>query len=252
MELLIDIGNTRIKWTVLDGQRLAHQHAAPYAGWTAAQIRGQILAKLPRPQRVLIANVGGEAIGALVASTIQTSCDVAAEFVHATAVASGVRNGYRNPQQLGVDRWLAMIAAFHLERRATCVVSVGTAMTVDGLDHLGQHLGGIIVPGPDLMISSLFNNTSDIATRATDGNETADLFADNTQGAVHQGAAHSLAAVIERACHDMQARLGAMPALLIAGGASSRVTGALRVPFRLVPDLVLRGLAEFARAQTRR
>jgi type III pantothenate kinase len=136
-----------------------------------------------------------------------------------------------------------------LEHRAACVVSVGTAMTVDGVDAVGQHLGGIIVPGPDLMVATLFRNTSDIALRAAHGSQGTDLFADNTQAAVHQGAAHALAAVIERTCHDMHARLGEMPALLITGGASGRVTGALRVAFRLVPDLVLRGLAELARKQ---
>jgi type III pantothenate kinase len=120
-------------------------------------------------------------------------------------------------------------------------------MTVDGVDATGQHLGGIIVPGPDLMIASLYRNTSDIASRALSGNEGISVFADNTQAAVHQGVIHSLAATVERTCYEMQGRFDKMPALLITGGACSRITGALRVPFRLVPDLVLRGLAEIAR-----
>jgi type III pantothenate kinase len=248
MDLLIDIGNTRIKWAALEQQRLAQQHAAVYADWDSAQIRAQMLNKLSRPSRVLIANVGGDRIGALLADTIEKACDVKVQFVHATALAAGVRTGYQNPEKLGVDRWLGIIAAYHLERRATCVVSVGTAMTVDGVDATGQHLGGIIVPGPDLMTSSLYRGTSDIAARAHDGNEGSELFADNTQAAVHQGIAHMLAALVERAGYDMHSRLGELPALLVTGGASDRITGALRVPFRLVPDLVLRGLAELARA----
>jgi type III pantothenate kinase len=247
MDLLIDIGNTRIKWAALEQQRLAQQHAAAYADWDSAQIRAQLLHKLSKPQRVLIANVGGDKIGKLVAETIEKACDVEPLFVHASAAAVGVRSGYRDPEKLGVDRWLAVIAAYHLERRATCVVSVGTAMTVDGVDATGQHLGGVIVPGPDLMVSSLYRSTSDIAARAQDGTEGAELFADNTHAAVYQGAVHTLAAIVERAGHDMQARFGELPALLVTGGASGRVTGALRVPFRLVPDLVLRGLAELAR-----
>jgi type III pantothenate kinase len=247
MDLLIDIGNTRIKWAALDQQRLAQQHAEVYAEWDSAQIRTQMLNKLSKPERVLIANVGGERIGTLVADTVERACDVKAQFVHATASAAGVRSGYRDPGKLGVDRWLAVIAAYHLEHRAACVVSVGTAMTVDGVDATGQHLGGIIVPGPDLMTASLYRSTSDIAKRALDGSEGTELFSDNTQAAVYQGATHSLAALVERAAYDMQARFGEMPALLVTGGASSRITGALRVPFRLVPDLVLRGLAEWVR-----
>jgi type III pantothenate kinase len=248
MDLLIDIGNTRIKWATLEQQRLTQQHAAVYVDWDSAQIREQILNKLSKPTRVLIANVGGDRIGALLADTIEKACDVKAQFVHASVSAAGVRAGYQYPEKLGVDRWLAIIAAYHLERRATCVVSIGTAMTVDGVDASGQHLGGIIVPGPDLMLSSLYRGTSEIAVRARDGNEGSELFADNTQAAVHQGITHTLAAIVERASYDMQSRLGEMPALLVTGGASGRITGALRVPYRLVPDLVLRGLAELARA----
>jgi type III pantothenate kinase len=247
MDLLIDIGNTRIKWAALDGARLASQNAAPYAGWSAAQLREQVLAHNSKPTRVFVANVGGAAIATLVSDTIEATCAVKPQFIRSSATSVGVRNAYRTPEQLGVDRWLAMIAAFQLERSAVCVVSVGTAMTVDGVDATGQHLGGIIVPGPDLMITSLYRNTSDIASRALSGNEGISVFADNTQGAVHQGVIHSLAATVERTCHDMQVRFDKMPALLITGGASGRITDALRVPFRLVPDLVLRGLAEIAR-----
>jgi type III pantothenate kinase len=247
MDLLIDIGNTRIKWTALEGSRLASQSAAPYAGWDAAQLREQMLTNLSKPARVFVANVGGASIATLVTSTIEAACGVTPQFVHSSAAAAGVKNAYRNPEQLGVDRWLAMIGAYQLERSASCVVSVGTAMTVDGVDANGQHLGGIIVPGPDLMVASLYRNTSDIASRALSGNEGTSLFADNTQAAVHQGVIHSLAATIERTCHDMHARIDKMPALVITGGASGRITSALRVPFRIVPDLVLRGLAEIAR-----
>jgi len=249
MTLLIDIGNTRIKWALLSGQRLGHQNAASYAGWDSAQLQAQLLNSMIKPARVMVANVGGEAIGALLDASVKTTWALAPEFVHSTSRAAGVTTGYLDPAKLGVDRWLAVIAAHNLEHRTTCVVSVGTAMTVDGVDASGQHLGGIIVPGPELMISSLYRNTSDIAVRARDGEDGTALFADNTQGAVYQGATHALAAVVERAYQDMTARFGESPALLVTGGASSRITGALRVPFRLVPDLVLRGLAELARNQ---
>src|SRR5690606_11248398 len=130
--------------------------------------------------------------------------------------------------------------------RPACIVSVGTAMTIDGVDRRGLHLGGVITPGPDLMASSLFSNTSDIAQRAQQGASTDALFADNTLGAVEQGATHALAALVERAVDVMQAQLGEAPVLIFTGGASSRVQPAVRRPGVVVPDLVLRGLAVFS------
>ena len=87
------------------------------------------------------------------------------EFASSTDTAAGVRNGYSNPAQLGVDRWLAVIGAFHRHRDACCVVDAGTALTIDGVDATGQHLGGFIVPGPRLMVESLLTGTSDLADR---------------------------------------------------------------------------------------
>ena len=246
MILLVDIGNTRIKWARLEARRMSAQRADTYAEWTHEQLRRRLLEPLDRPTRVLVSNVGGERIASLLASETEALWSTVPMFVRSTAEAVGVRNGYREPSLLGVDRWLAVIGAYHLERRAVCVVSVGTAMTVDAVDASGQHLGGMIVPGPDLMMNALYRNTSDIAAHAQQGGGGSDFFADNTQAAVFQGVSCSLAATVERAVSELQARWGVAPALLITGGATARVSGGVRVPFRLVPDLVLRGLAEIA------
>lgn len=139
------------------------------------------------------------------------------EFVTSTAAAGGVRNAYTQPEQLGVDRWLAVIGAHALERGAVCVVSAGTALTIDGIDADGRHLGGIIVPGLDLMISSLLRSTSDIAQRAQQGGTTEGLFADNTLGAIRQGAGHALGALVERAVEGMRRELNQIPKLLLTG-----------------------------------
>jgi type III pantothenate kinase len=170
------------------------------------------------------------------------------EFVTSSAAAGEVRNAYPQPQQLGVDRWLAIIGAHALERTAVCVVSVGTALTIDGVAADGRHLGGVIVPGPDLMVSSLLRNTSDIAQRAQQGTTSNALFADNTLGAIQQGAEHALAALIERAVGVMRQSLQATPTVVMTGGASARVEKSLELPYRTVPDLVLRGLAVLATA----
>ena len=125
------------------------------------------------------------------------------EFVESGATAGGVRSAYAEPAKLGVDRWMAMIGARTMDPRTACVVSIGTAMTIDGLDGAGRHLGGVIVPGPDLMVGSLLRNTSEIARRAEQGSVGAKLLADNTLGAITQGATHALAALSAR-CRQLR------------------------------------------------
>ena len=182
----------------------------------------------------------------VVRTAVAQTWQIEAEFVTSTPMAGGIRNAYPQPAKLGVDRWLAMIGAHALERGAVCIVSVGTAMTIDGIAADGRHLGGVIVPGPDLMVTSLLKNTSDIAQRARQGDASDGLFADNTLGAIRQGAEHALAALVERAVGVMRRTLNETPKLLVTGGASDRVEKAIGLPYRAVPDLVLQGLAVLA------
>jgi type III pantothenate kinase len=181
-----------------------------------------------------------------VRDAIERRWGVTAEFIVSTAAACGVRNAYPVPANLGVDRWLGVIAAHAMAKRVSCVVSVGTAMTIDGVDASGQHLGGVIVPGPALMVGSLLRNTSDIAQRAQHGVATDALFADNTLGAIHQGSAHALAALVERAVETMRHRANAAPFVLVTGGAAPVVEQGLHIEYQVVPDLVLHGLAQYA------
>lgn len=248
MILLIDIGNTRIKWATLDGQGIGAQCAETHAGWGAQQLTDVMLKSAIRPERVLIGNVGGAQIGEFVRGAIAKRWNVDVEFINSTAEACGVRNAYAEPAKLGVDRWLAVIAAHALQKRLTCIVSVGTAMTIDGVDASGQHLGGVIVPGPQLMVTSLLHNTSDIAQRAQQGNVTEAVFADNTLGAIRQGAVHALAALVERSVESMRTIDGAMPALLLTGGGSPAIEKLIHLPCESRPDLVLQGLAVCATA----
>jgi type III pantothenate kinase len=200
------------------------------------------------PSRVLIANVGGREIGASCAGAIRTRWGVEVEFVLATAYAAGVSNAYREPEKLGVDRWLAIIAAHASAPGASCVVSVGTAMTVDGVDANGTHLGGVIVPGPQLMVSSLLKNTSDIAARMSEPEVSCEVFANHTNAAVLQGCAQALAGLVDRAASEMERKLGTRPKLLLTGGASE-VIAPLIGPHEAVADLVLRGLAVLAQGE---
>jgi type III pantothenate kinase len=249
--LLIDIGNTRIKWARFERGALQPQSAAAHATWTAQTLVETILQAAEVADRVLVSNVGGPRIADAVRTAVSQTWKIEPEFVASSAAAGGVRNAYPQPANLGVDRWLAVIGAHALERGAVCVVSAGTALTIDGVDADGRHLGGLIVPGPDLMISSLLRNTSEIAQRAQQGSTSDGLFADNTLGAIRQGAEHALGALVERAFEAMRRELEQTPKLLLTGGASNRLEKSIGLPYRVVADLVLQGLAVIA-AEPRR
>lgn len=246
MILLVDIGNTRIKWARLAGTTLGEQSAAPHAGWTADTFVRSILESGARADRVLIGNVGGARMEDVARRALSKAWSIEPELVQSTSAAGGVRNSYPEPAKLGVDRWLAMIGARSLERGPACIVSIGTAMTIDGIDAGGRHLGGVIVPGPELMVSSLLKNTSEIAQRAQQGTTADRLFADNTLGAIHQGAEHALAALVERAMQAIESEVAQRPKLLLTGGAVARLVKAIRLPHQVIPALVLRGLAVLA------
>ena len=242
MLLLIDIGNTRIKWARADAHGLGELSAAVHANWTEQDFVQQVLDAGAKAERVVIANVGGNRVGDLVQAALLRHWQLQPQFMQSPSVGAGMRNAYPEPAKLGVDRWLAMLGGRSLEAGPICVVSVGTAMTIDGVDASGRHLGGVIVPGPELMVSSLLKNTSEIAQRAATGRTQQQLFADNTLGAIQQGAVQALAALVDRSVETMRDQLGQAPALLLTGGASPRLRGAIRSPGREIPDLVLRGL----------
>lgn len=241
MILLLDIGNTRVKWAMKDGASLSPQQALNRAGLTDDALIQALVDSAPQPARVLVSNVAGAAVEQSLITGLSAHLRTPIEFVRSTWSACGVTNAYPDPAKLGTDRWMSIIAA-HRAFGAACIASFGTAMTIDTVAADGKHLGGVIVPGPELMVTSLLKNTSNIALHAREGEIAADLFADNTLGAIHQGARHACAALVEKAYAVSIARLGREPTLILSGGGSGQVGAALTIPFRVVPDLVLRGL----------
>jgi type III pantothenate kinase len=243
MLLLVDIGNSRVKWATFDRGRLGVQRAAPHAGWTIHDWR-RTLFDAPGIDCVVAASVAGGESAAALSDAAQLETGRAAIFVTTSREAGGVRNAYSDPQLLGVDRWLAVIAAHQAERGACCVADVGTAATLDAVTGDGQHLGGFIVPGPELMMRSLWRGTADLAVHAaTSGAGGEALFADNTRDAIERGCRLAVAALIDRGVREMARRLGSKPALVLTGGTAASIAPFLETAASIVPDLVLRGLA---------
>ncbi len=247
MNLVIDVGNTRLKWAwvtsagLSDQRAIVHKDAKP-ALWTAALFDAG-----HKPERVLVANVAGERMAKMLARSTKKAFGFKPEFVTAARSFQDLTNAYLDPMLLGVDRWLAVIGAWTMARSALCIIDAGTAVKVDGVDAGGRHLGGLIAPGIQMMREALLAKTSDIA-RAVElsSPSMSGVLANNTIGAVSRGAVYALAGMADRAAETIEQSTGTKPRLFVTGGDAGMITAAMRTHGEIIPDLVLRGLAVLA------
>lgn len=245
--LLVDIGNTRIKWARVAAGGVGAQRAATHEGWRAGDFERVVFAGGRTFDRILAASVAGARIDRTFATAARRATGRTPTFVASARHAGGVTTRYTEPWRLGVDRFVAAVGAFAMSRgRAACVFDVGTAMTIDLVDARGVHRGGAIVPGPALMVESLLRDTSGIARRARGVRPGRSLFARNTRAAIEQGARFATAAVIDRAVAEAGRLVGSKPVVFLTGGAASSVRPLVKCAHRHVPALVLRGLAVLA------
>lgn len=252
MILLVDAGNTRIKWAGLEGAVLQSGAAVLRRdGAEDVDSLATLWAALPVPQRLLIASVAGPEFGARIGAWTKKFWGLAPEFVTAQAEAFGVTNAYTEPQRLGVDRWLALIAARRLAAGPVCVVDCGTALTVDVLAEDGAHLGGLIIPGLGLMRRALLEKTAGIEAAIGElSREEVSLLAKDTRSGVMGGTLYATIAVIDRIVQDVTEAIGSELTCVLTGGDAEAVRPLLPAGFRHEPELVLKGLAIVAEAQS--
>ena len=162
MKLLIDIGNTRIKWAFLVNKQLRDPRALLHKDLNLQELLGSSLLRNQQPGQVYIANVADRSIGDRIAAAIKKKWGLAPVFVEVKRRSRGVTNAYRDITQLGIDRWLAVVAAWNRYRAPVCIVNCGTAVTIDGVSKSGRHMGGLIVPGLNLMQGQLTGLASGI------------------------------------------------------------------------------------------
>ncbi|TFW29983.1 type III pantothenate kinase [Massilia horti] len=240
MLLLVDAGNTRVKWAI------AEPGAAPGQWREQGAVTHAQLDRLPALwsghdiAAAIISNVGGAALRAELSAVLP---QVPIEWFASSAERAGLRNAYRNPGQLGSDRFAAALGARTLEPgKALVVATCGTATTIDAVSADGVFVGGMILPGLALMAGSLARGTAQLP-QATPGAAPPPLFADNTNDAIVSGCISAQAGAIERA---MAAHGGG--ACIISGGAAQYIAPALTVSHRIADNIVLVGLHAAAHA----
>ena len=240
MMLLIDAGNTRVKWA------LADDGVAPGA-WSATGAvdhagLDEVHEDWASATRVLVSNVAGPALAERIAALLPAGAQV--EWFASTLQRAGVTNGYREPARLGCDRFAAAIGARALAPDQDLIVATcGTATTVDAVRADGCFLGGMILPGLALMAASLARNTAQLPQ--VDAGALPPLFGDNTQDAILSGLLSAQAGAIERAV----AGLGGA-ACIVSGGAAPHIAPALKVAHQVVDNIVLVGLHAAATGST--
>lgn len=244
MNLLLDIGNTRIKWALAAGAGgIVHSGAAVHAGRDFHEVLAGLAAAWPTPERVVACSVAGPAVAEALAAEARWRWDRPVQRVTAAAAGHGVSSAYADPATLGADRWVAMVAAHALWPGNVLVADCGTAVTVDVVSADGRHRGGLIMPGLALMRRSLAAATSGVGQHAE--GEVVDLAA-GTADAVHSGTVLMLEAALARAADSARRDYGAPFTAVITGGDAAGLLARLPGEWHHEPHLVLKGLAIMA------
>ena len=238
MILLLDAGNTRIKWGV---RQAGTWVVRGVCGTHEVALLGDDLAAFPL-RRALVCCVANDATRAVLYSLLAPRVEQL-EWLTAAADAHGVRNTYQPPESLGADRYAALVAAARRGLGACVVASVGTALTVDALTADGQFLGGAIAPGPELMQAALLHGTAGVRDFAG----TLAAFPVDTGAAVASGIALAQVGVVAGMRERLARHTGQTVTVLLSGGARALLANLLPPPVVEADDLVLEGLAWIAK-----
>lgn len=253
--LLIDVGNTRIKWALA-------VPGAPLGSWLAHGLLAHTLDQAPVQEAALqwqaakvgvvwIANVAGNTLQAQLQASLQQALgpNLLLHWFAASATAGGLRNGYREPTQLGCDRFAAAIAArARFPQQAILVANCGTATTLDAISPDGVFLGGMILPGLGTMAKSLNRQTAqlpDVDYARQHPQQFLPQLADNTDSAIMAGCIAAQIGAIGQGLSLLRARFGEALCIL-SGGAAPVIGAALMTPHQVIEGLVLQGLQVLA------
>ncbi|HEU4646949.1 MAG TPA: type III pantothenate kinase [Burkholderiales bacterium] len=238
MILAIDAGNSRVKWGWHDGRDWSSLATVSLIEFAAANHDiNPFAATHENPERIVISNVAGDGAHQLLVNW--TSIFEAEPFwLSGEEARCGVTSRYERPRQLGSDRWAALVAARALHPGPCLVVNAGTATTADLLSAEGEFLGGLILPGVDLMRFVLHEHTGRLPLQ--EGRFV--RMPRNTVDAIESGCRHAQAGAVER----MYRIAGDRAECLVSGGAGASLIEQLGIPCRYVENLVLEGLARIA------
>ena len=235
-DLLVDHGNSRIKWAL-----------SGVGTWTPGDpigVRGEDtdfspLRGIEAPRRIFASNSAGPQALACLEGFCKSQWDLKPKLLCAKDVQCDVINSYVDPESLGADRWLAMIAARQLSEGPLAVIDCGTAITCDALSAEGVFLGGVISAGPDAATQALLSKAAHLDL---DEMRYTGVFNTDTSSAVSSGSLVFTIGGIERVLTEFQSKLGKGCRVLMTGGWAETLTPLMTIDARVYPDLVLQGI----------
>jgi type III pantothenate kinase len=234
----IDVGNSRVKWRVGGdgGRRGAFRRADGWldSTWTKTGFD---------PARIRISSVAGARANDELRRALRERFGITPQFAKPVRARGGVTCGYRTPSQMGVDRWLGLLAARQLVPGSFVVVGIGTAATLDFVDHAGLHCGGYIVPGLAALIRALGSSTAQVQIGGSRTVPESLAPGVDTRECVERGTARMLVDFVEQSIARFLRNGEHDASIVMTGGDASAVSAHLSRPHRYVPDLVLDGLA---------
>jgi type III pantothenate kinase len=236
MNLLIDLGNTRLKWCLAERDSLGEVFAYDYRQADSLNALETQWCGLSAPESIVIASVSHRSVMTELNKVFRSLWSPSRIILAKSGqTAFGVTNAYKEPEKLGVDRWLALLAAHRYYPGAVCVIDCGTAITVDVMQQDGRHLGGVICPGLRVMNQALATNTAGLPLSVQSGENG---LAIDTQTAIANGIAMAAAGLIEQILTSLSGDFR----LILTGGDAQFLAALLSRPVGVDSHLVFKGL----------
>lgn len=238
MTLILDIGNTAMKWRLRSGNNARQGGSMHGRDWSTV-VQGLRSNCGDDVGAIWVASVAGEAADQRLERLLGDAFGRQPCFYYSAASESGVSNAYEVPRRLGVDRWLAMIETWN-RVGASIVVDCGSALTLDAVDAGGRHLGGYIVPGLEMLRESLAAGTAEV--QVAEDSRAALAPGRSTAEGVRHGILRMTVAFIRDAVVELRKGVSDTCKVFVTGGDAQRVVPVLGLEAELAPDLVLDGL----------
>jgi type III pantothenate kinase len=242
--LVIDLGNTRLKWGWQDTAGLLVGEPVVHRDTDLGELLKGTWTFPVAPARVLMTNVANAALADQLTQWLKKQWNISPELIGSSAQLGEVKNSYSNPEQLGSDRWVAMLEAWYMAQSTVCVIDCGTAVTIDVVDQSGQHLGGVIMPGFEAMLTALTSTTSLVLDKPQVP-ATFEL-AKNTQAAIATGTSQSIISLVNKTLEWLKQETGESAECFLTGGDSARLSSLLEHSHIVDNDLVIKGLVRIA------
>lgn len=252
--MLVDAGNSRLKWALLKTSELSPVSYEPYVVSSRLDVIFRVLVSI-KVKRLLIVHVLGEEFELSLQDYCQAN-HIQLHIIKSQGSAYGITNAYDDAKQLGADRFVALVAVHqqnmlrsevvdsamnsaNIHAVNSIVISCGTAVTIDALNDRGEHLGGLILPGLQLWKEVLIKGAT--LLESSDSHQV-DIFAKNTKQGIAGGSLYGLAGAIDHIGDEMSQQFTKPVERIISGGCAEALLPYFNNNYKYKANLVMQGL----------